>query len=385
MMQTTVASLRQMLAALSENDKIVVVHPNFAGQHLLLAALPEVTHYIRLTGSSMNAAALEQEFAVALGSSKLKATDSLVLDESDRANDEALATFVTETLMPRLKKGRIILTGRKVPHALLAHPAASGKVQFLPVSSEQMWNDYAAPRPADTHILEVWALGSGRTLIDGHAIDNWEGNLPRALFHYLVDKGLATRTEIFQTFWPELSVKEATNVFHVTKRKVNEVLGIDLTLYESSFYRISPRIQLSYDVSLFNHYVQQSEIANGAEAHALLEQALAFNPSRFLTSLDLPWVKARREELAQAYADALAALGRNHEESGRKAQALTCYQRASAQHPQREDIVERVLSLVSDHGDAANGMRVYERYTAALEGTGITPAAHLAALAERLR
>ena len=38
---------------------------------------------------------------------------------------------------------------------------------------------------------------------------------------------MATRDDIFNTFWPSLSIKEATNVFHVTKRKVNEILGFE--------------------------------------------------------------------------------------------------------------------------------------------------------------
>ena len=72
---------------------------------------------------------------------------------------------------------------------------------------------------------------------------------------------MVTRAEIFQTFWPNLTTREATNVFHVTKRKISEVLGTELTVYGSSFYHISPQIQLSYDVSLFNQLVQDSDTA----------------------------------------------------------------------------------------------------------------------------
>ena len=40
---------------------------------------------------------------------------------------------------------------------------------------------------------------------------------------------MVTRDEIFETFWPGLPTKEATNVFHVTKRKISERLGYELT------------------------------------------------------------------------------------------------------------------------------------------------------------
>ncbi|NJL95427.1 MAG: hypothetical protein HC915_17740, partial [Anaerolineae bacterium] len=131
------------------------------------------------------------------------------------------------------------------------------QTRFLPADERWMLWDYARGNERDSNgsemtLLEVRAFGAGRVQLNGQAVVSWDGILPRSLFFFLVDKGLATRTEIFNTFWPNLSVREATNVFHVTKRKISEVLGIDLTVYMSGFYHISPKIHLSYDVALFN-------------------------------------------------------------------------------------------------------------------------------------
>ena len=54
----------------------------------------------------------------------------------------------------------------------------------------------------------------------------------------------ATRADIFKEFWPGLPIKSATNVFHVTKRKIGERLGCDLTSYagDGSFESLSTHL-----------------------------------------------------------------------------------------------------------------------------------------------
>src|SRR5204863_8076031 len=143
----------------------------------------------------------------------------------------------------------------------------------------------------------VYGLGPGQALINGKRIDQWDGLLPRSLFFYFVDRGMITRDEIFQTFWPTLSIREATNVFHVTKRKISEILGFDLTVYWSGFYRISPDIDLHYDVIKFAENVQNSVIADDDEASPLLQHAIYLYRGLFLSTIEMPWSIARRNEL----------------------------------------------------------------------------------------
>src|SRR5262249_51927401 len=68
--------------------------------------------------------------------------------------------------------------------------------------------------------IDIHAFSHGNVLAEGVPVTDWNGPLVRNLFYYLVDHPMVTRAEIFETFWPELPVKEATNVFHVTKRKI---------------------------------------------------------------------------------------------------------------------------------------------------------------------
>ena len=190
----------------------------------------------------------------------------------------------------------------KPPYTLLEDDQLRGHMQFVPVDEDLMLWDYARreAKPDSEEnavLLEVRALGNGRVLKDGKSVDNWDGLLPRSLFFYLVDKGMTTRNDIFATFWPNLTVREATNVFHVTKRKINEVLGTDLTEYWSGFYHISPKIELSYDVVRFSELFQDSAVASVAGTVNLLRQSVALYRDDFLTSLEMDWVENRRREL----------------------------------------------------------------------------------------
>src|SRR6185295_16856224 len=106
--------------------------------------------------------------------------------------------------------------------------------------------------------IEVYAFGSGVVRVNGLPVDTWDGPLPRNLFYYFVDHPMVTRDEIFETFWPDLNTKEATNVFHVTKRKISERLGFDLTTYAGGFYYHSTKINLQYDVAVFDALIEEA-------------------------------------------------------------------------------------------------------------------------------
>lgn len=101
----------------------------------------------------------------------------------------------------------------------------------------------------------------------------------------------------FSDFLGGLNTREATNVFHVTKRKISEVLGTELTLYGSGFYHISPKIQLSYDVSLFNQLVQDSDSSEGGDDQ-MLRQAISLYRGDYLMSLKSDWIVERRDSFS---------------------------------------------------------------------------------------
>jgi DNA-binding SARP family transcriptional activator len=369
------AQLAQALTEPSTMPCIFIIHPHVPQPHRALQALPDDAHYLRFDGAKLEVNALEQQFSAALGDKELKADAVIILDEADRADDKALASFVVDSLLTLLAQPRIVILTRSVPLALLRDRRVNGYIQFVP-SDDGMLTDYTKPPKAE-HRLEVWAFGRGDALINGEAVTSWDGLLPRMLFYFLVDRGMVIRPDIFMTFWQGLAAKEATNVFHVTKRKINELLKVDLTIYESSFYRISPKIELCYDVALFKQYLQESEVAMGAARRELLLKAVGLYRAPVLYQLHYDWAQQRRAELTEAYADALMGLGELAAAGGAAAEAFNWYLRAFQQQQGRGEVVAHILRLGKELGYIENAKAVYHQHLAALDGAPL-----LAGLAE---
>ncbi len=380
----------EQLPHLVPNFRVVVIHPNYKQQHLILTSLFEMqpSVYVRFDGKNLTRAHLDAQFEGALHiqneGAGFAGVDQLVLDECDCVQPGEFAPFLTD-LLRRFTTGRVVLMTRNPPHELFRDEHLKPQMVFVPVDSDLMLWDYARRENDKKVLLEVRALGTGRVLRDGELVDTWDGLLPRALFFYLVDKGMTTRNDIFDTFWPNLSVREATNVFHVTKRKISEVLGVDLTVYWSGFYHISPEIELSYDVVRFSELYQDSAVASIDDATTMLRQAVSLYRDDFLTSLDMPWVDDRRRELRQSYGEALIGLAKAREQQGAKQEALGLYLRAATTNPNREDVALSAMKLYQEFEMPADALKVYNRLKNELQHRlGVDPAKHLQELAGEL-
>jgi len=378
-----VQQVAQQLRGLPSEKRIVLVHPNIKAQHLAFIDILESALYVRFEGSNLNEAQLQPQLDAALNAQTVKRGGKrnwIILDEADRIAPSALKALLLR-LLGEFGSARMLVLSRVLPEGLLDDDSIGSQATFIPNDPKLMLWDYAQ-RGSDI-LLEVRAFGEGRVHLNGRLVDTWDGALPRALFFYLIDRGMVTRAEIFQTFWPNLSTREATNVFHVTKRKISEVLGTELTVYGSSFYHISPRIQLSYDVSLFNQLVQDSENPErGAEA---LRQALWLYRGDFLTSLKSDWVNSRRESLQQAGCDALITLGRLCETSNNPREALGHYLQACRLKPEREDSTHAVMRLYRDLDMRDDANKAYHRLVKTLsDRLHVAPSPQVQQLAAQL-
>jgi DNA-binding SARP family transcriptional activator len=209
--------------------------------------------------------------------------------------------------------------------------------------------------------------------------------LPRSFFHFIIDRGMTTRNDIFSTFWPNLDKKESTNIFHVTKRKVNELLDHDLTLYTGGFYRLSDTIQLHYDVVMFQEAMQMADISTqAAQAIPLYEKALSLYRGPFLNTIEMDWVKSRREELQQIYVDGMLNLADIYAQQGRTAQSLGLQQRAFALMPHREDIAHKLLTSALQNGQKGLGQEVFASLSTQLKRLGLSPSASILALMQQI-
>ncbi len=397
---------------LSPDTTLVVLHPDFHGQHSLFAPVLEnpaiATVFVSVNEQNLPFSDLLNRLSDALetqlglprpslpsdpaGAAKTVAEHlnargnvTLILDAYDQVEQEHSTRFMAG-LARQLKPGsRVILGTRVLPMALLSHDDLHDRLALVPTDPDRMLLDYI--QPPDKNVLEVRALGPGRVLINGRRIDHWDGVLPRMLFYYFVDRGMTTRDEIFATFWPKLSTREATNVFHVTKRKISEILDTDLTVYWSGFYRISPELELHYDVIKFAEAVQNAAVAPDTEAIALYKNAIALYNGPFLSTITgQEWIERRRSELLGSYAEALAGLARIYERQEDQREALGFYLRAAATNPQREDLARAIMGLYERLGQPADALATYERLEAELQATlGVAPDRQTIELAERIR
>jgi DNA-binding SARP family transcriptional activator len=358
-----------------DSVKVIVIHPRYLSYHHLLNELADLdrTVYFRLDKCCQhNSGDVSAQFQAVLneqvGASSLDGVNNLVLDEVDQVPEDALSEFLNEIYSVIAARGRVILIGRRVPQWITASDSIRSVARLVPVDNDLMLCDYLNTEESSNR-LEVHAFGTGRVYLNGKAIDTWDGVLPRSLFFYLIDRGMTTRDDIFKVFWPNLTTKEATNVFHVTKRKISEVLGVDLTTYGSGFYHISPNIELSYDVSSFSGLVQNSEIADLDDARQMLERAVKLYRGEFLKTLELPWTQQRRRDLLQNYGEILATLAGIAKEQGDLERSLGYYERSALTSPQREDLVYNIMCIYEELGMIQAALNNYGRLKRDLEAS----------------
>ncbi len=373
---------QQQLQQTECSSRLIFLHPQFSAQLGLITPKPN-TLYVRLAGLCAD---VEMGRTRALESASesgfpLAGAELVLLDEADRM-DGTVFPALLRWLLNEAPQARLVVLSRGVVRSVLEDPDLREQARFVPANESLLLWDYARRSQTSGALLEVRALSGGQVLLDGQPIRHWDGALPRSLFYYLVDRGMVTRTEIFETFWPSLSSREATNVFHVTKRKINEVLSADLTVYWSGFYHISPRIELSYDVALFTQAIQHASVAHAGDAALLWEQALTLYRTDYLRGSDMAWVKQRRDDLNAMLCDACLQLARIYEQGGEIRQALRVLLRAAAANPYREDVALALMQACRalDWPDYARA--VYQRTERLLnEGLSLTPGRELSELA----
>lgn len=301
---------------------------------------------------------------------------TLYLDEVDRLalNDDYRLFFTT--LADNLsEQNRLFINSRELttdPWQKMVLDNAAGVVGTERRQSQLMFSADEADKPQ----LEISAFGRGHAIMNGLAVESWDGALPRNLFFYFIDRDLVTRDEIFKVFWSGLNVKEATNVFHVTKRKISERLSLnvldgenyELTTYFTGFYRPGNKIARHYDVGEFEATVDDASMTFDDDEQArLYRRAIDLYRAPFLLSIDMPWVHERREKLQRQLLEALIGLARIYKSNEKYDESLGYFMRAIHEKPLREDIHREVMSLYQVLGYPGEAVRQYEQLEVLLQ------------------
>lgn len=307
----------------------------------------------------------------------------LFIDELDRMPlDDEFHQFINALVAHLPDHIQIAFSSRLLTYQPWYDMVARGDAVVLGTEyrkNDVMFTVESTPKPQ----LEVYALGRGYALVNGQQITNWDGALPRNLFFYFVDHPLVTRDEIFKTFWPDLTVKEATNVFHVTKRKISERISLkvgesgsyELTQYSGGFYMPSEKVVRHYDAGDFQESVERALMTvDEREEEALLARAIDLYKAPFLQTIEMKWTQERRDQLRQLYAQALISMGRIHKRRENDHKALGFFVRALKEAPEREDIHREVMATYLKLGMVEDARAQYKRLEQILhESLGIGP------------
>lgn len=318
----------------------------------------------------------------------------LFIDEFDRlATNDRTSRFITAWVDALPDNVQIALSSRMMTYQPWNTLIEGGSAVVL--GNQQRRNDLTftvetQPKPQ----LDVHAFGKGVVSLNGQEITTWEGILPRHLFYYLIDHPLVTRDEIFADFWPALSVKDATDIFHVTKHKITDVLGrklggtrdYELTAYKQGFYIPSDKMVRHYDVENFHDAVTRAlQAPSETEAEPFLMRALDLYSAPFLEGNEVRWVVQRREELALEYSEALIHLARIIMKRGDDERALDLFLKALEQRPEREDVYRSLIELYKRMDNRSAARELYQRLETMLnEEFGIQPSPETLALAQDL-
>lgn len=319
-----------------------------------------------------------QDMADALATDLSKAKPKphyLILDSFDYLVPSNQVAAFFYRLADVLPNGlQIIFNSRELSYDLWGGLVRAGKATVLGDDQTIDGGIFDPQKPAMPH-LEVYGLAGGNVYVNGLPLTTWDGPLPRNLFYYFIDHQMVTRDDIFDTFWPDLPTKEATNVFHVTKRKISERLGFELTGYSGGFYRPSGQMAIHYDVERFETDVKVADEKHSAKTLPTeWYRAIRLYRAPFLHQLEIPWIQRRREQLRLTYANALVGVGRLHKSLNEPERAISYYLRALREVPEREDIHRDIMSLYASQGEIDKAVAQYHTLTDVLKRTlKITP------------
>lgn len=333
----------------------------------ILSALKEQGFSLSTGERSANEQAAGRMLGAALGKAGIH---TLVIDQFDQISHADPTQWLNGVVEGLPSGTQIVLNGRHLNSTHWNPLINNGTAQVIGESAIVK----GGVLDGNAGQLEVYALGNGAVWFEGRAVTRWDGPLTRRLFYFLLDRGPASRRQIFEAFWPSLPTREATNVFHVTKRKMNETIGCDATDYNDRHYQIGANVRLHYDVANFQEALKVGESAEGEEAVSAWEHAVKLYRQPFLNGDNTGWIVQRRNELRDLYAGALINLARAYQQKDENDMALMHYLRAIREAPLREDLYVQTMNLYADRGDKPSAIAQYEALRQRLsDHLGIAP------------
>ena len=282
-----------------------------------------------------------------------------VLDEFDRADRaDDIQRFVERLSHFLPERCKIVLNSRTLPRMPWLAMIAKRHAVILR-DDHLLRENFYQNRNLDGAELRVLSLGPGYVFINDHLVDKWEGHLPRLLLFFTLDRPVVTRNEICETFWPDLDIDQAVNVFHVTKRRLHKALDRDVLMHDGTYYRINPEIPFYYDAFEFVEGLMIGRYGNPEDPFELWQRLANLYRGPFLQGHNEHWIAERRDAFQVAYIEALERTATIWDESGKHELALHTLMRAIETDYTDEAIHLKLLQLYVRLGRRAEAVTHY--------------------------
>jgi predicted ATPase/DNA-binding SARP family transcriptional activator len=228
----------------------------------------------------------------------------------------------------------------------------------------------APERVAESGRLRVLTLGPLQVFVDGRLVESaaWGSARPRELLVYLLmhPEG-RTKEQVGLAFWPDASVAQLRNSFHVTLHRLRKALGgSEWVTLVNDRYRVDPSLIEELDVMEFEREVADARRALKRQqegAAAMLEQALSRFRGDFLDGEPVgDWHLEYRDRLQRLYVDALMELGARHVAEERPAKAAEAYRRVMARDELHEEALLALMTCYAEVGERSQALRAYRRF-----------------------
>lgn len=280
----------------------------------------------------------------------------LIFDEFDRADPaDDVHRFVERLshLMP--DRCTIVLNGRSLPRLPWLSMMAKRHGLILRDDKLVTKSIYGADNSEDAS-LKVLSLGPGYVFLDDYLVDSWEGHLPRLLLFFVMDRPEVTRNQICETFWPDLDIDQAVNVFHVTKRRLHKALGIDILSHDGTYYRINPEVSFYFDAFEFVESLLACRHDQPEDEFAQWQRIAKLYRGPFLQGHQEVWIEERRSAYSLAHIESLLRIADIWIERGNEELALLTLGRAIDADYSREPVHLRLLRLYVKLGRRAEAV-----------------------------
>ena len=239
-------------------------------------------------------------------------------------------------------------------------------------------------------ILDVQLLGGFRLMYAGRDVKAIQSErLALLLSHLLLNAETpSSRKQVAFLFWPDTSEEQARtnlrNLFHHLKKAFPEIDSFLDIEGQSIRWRADASIQL--DVKQFRDSLAQAKSSKEEQARIRhLQEAVSSYRGELLPGFYEDWILVQREELHQAFLNALTQLTKLFEDSRQYDEAIEAVNRLIRSDPLNESAYQLSMRLHALNNDRAGALQVYHTCsTVLMQELGMEPSSEVKALYEQL-